>query len=911
MCAFWGCTALAQISIPDGVTEISGSAFEGCTSLAQITIPDSVTVIGECAFNDCKSLTQINIPDGVTEIGYCAFKGCKHLADDNGFVVVRNGLYGYLGSDTHAHIPDGVTEIGESAFKYCESLTQISIPDSVTVIGENAFEYCKSLTQINIPDGVTEIGSCAFWGCTALAQINLPNGVTEICFETFKWCQSLKQIHIPDSVTEIKRGAFENCTALTQINIHENKIKIDATAFKGCTKLKILSASGAFRWKCSLPHTITSYIGCKNEVDCAYMEIFQSGKNWEDYLGKLRFDREKVLEEIVKILRNEKKISAAQIKKVQKYIEKYAFEISDSAKKEALESLSGKKPAATAKMTASAKECHIKSVDFSEVLQTKHKYGWIEVGSVGNNKETKFVSKTDKMTGFTNAVFRGFKSDIDKVCAFAKAEGVTLSAQETDIDDIFDVFVNSELFWNDNKDFIDKVIYKFPEIKVIAFFERWEGYDVYVCLSSPGKSYIDQKMRIGIVDSNRDLRYTEERFPTERFSVTAGLHNCDYRERMTYRFPYEKRWNAFDYTHVENNKLYDIFSIDAAEGTETLDGYDFGRSEHLKRISLPSTLKTLNAKVFDKKPAVEISIHPDNPYLSIEDGFLVEKQGGKVLYVLKGADLSGLASPSMKTIAPNAFCNVAPESVIIPANITSICDYAFEKQTGLRTVTFEGTILPKMSSLAFAECERIDTIIFLNASMEGLQLVGFEKPVITGFLRMVTSGKYALTEEVLQGGNAYIKKHNSVVVSNYADNLNYISYCFENKLISAQYANQLIKPSNTNTELRAMVLNYTATLEQKDTSDEYSFENTEEQQAPISLLGLKFVVTGNLKRYPDRADFKTYIESRGGKLISAISSKIDYLVTNTPNSGTVKNAKARSLGIPVITEDEFFEKFGE
>ena len=100
--------------------------------------------------------------------------------------------------------------------------------------------------------------------------------------------------------------------------------------------------------------------------------------------------------------------------------------------------------------------------------------------------------------------------------------------------------------------------------------------------------------------------------------------------------------------------------------------------------------------------------------------------------------------------------------------------------------------------------------------------------------------------------------------------------------------------------------NYKKTKKKSDDADK-SINVT----ATASLNGLKFVVTGDLERFPDRNDFKSFIEACGGKLVGSVSSKTNYLITNDPDSGTVKNQKAKELGVKVISEDEFFKMLEE
>ena len=77
--AFYECSKLTSITIPNGVTSIGESAFEGCSGLKCITVPVGVTNIGESAFNGCNGLTSITIPNSVTNIGRGAFYGCNGL----------------------------------------------------------------------------------------------------------------------------------------------------------------------------------------------------------------------------------------------------------------------------------------------------------------------------------------------------------------------------------------------------------------------------------------------------------------------------------------------------------------------------------------------------------------------------------------------------------------------------------------------------------------------------------------------------------------------------------------------------------------------------------------------------------------------------------------------------------------
>ena len=77
--AFWACSSLTSVTIPNSVTSIGNSAFNGCTGLTSVTIPNSVTSIRFFAFCYCSSLTSVTIGNSVTSIGFHAFFGCCGL----------------------------------------------------------------------------------------------------------------------------------------------------------------------------------------------------------------------------------------------------------------------------------------------------------------------------------------------------------------------------------------------------------------------------------------------------------------------------------------------------------------------------------------------------------------------------------------------------------------------------------------------------------------------------------------------------------------------------------------------------------------------------------------------------------------------------------------------------------------
>ena len=181
---------IKSVIIPDGVQFIYSQAFFGCTSLDEVTIPESVISIGENAFGYYENDDYETVKKDGFVINYAKNSAGHLYATRNGFsdescMIIESDefgkyLRGYAGNDASVVIPDGVTYIDDEAFKGCDKLTKVTIPSSVDYIGYNAFDGCASLETVIIPDSVTTIGDEAFFGCTSLKNVTIPKNVTSI-----------------------------------------------------------------------------------------------------------------------------------------------------------------------------------------------------------------------------------------------------------------------------------------------------------------------------------------------------------------------------------------------------------------------------------------------------------------------------------------------------------------------------------------------------------------------------------------------------------------------------------------------------------------------------------------------------------------------------------------------------------
>ena len=313
--AFFFCSGLTSVTIPNSVTEIGIRAFYNCEGLMSVTIPNSVTSIGYYAFQGCSALTSVNIPNSVTEIGDGAFDGTKWYDNQpDGLVYAGPVAYKYKGtmaSGTCIVLKEGTKGIAGSAFSGCSGLTSFTIPSTVKYIGRQAFSssdeltevvwnavscnidytlesshpfYSCSIMKLIVGDKVQQIPSYLMDKQVLLKSVTIGNSVTSIGEGAFRSCSGLTSVTIPNSVTSIGKGAFEDCSGLKSVTIPNSVTSIGDMAFLGCSGLtridaypnpeKVSTGGNVFY---SVPKNETLHVLPK------YMSAYRTASQWRDF----------------------------------------------------------------------------------------------------------------------------------------------------------------------------------------------------------------------------------------------------------------------------------------------------------------------------------------------------------------------------------------------------------------------------------------------------------------------------------------------------------------------------------------------------------------------------------------------------------------------------------------------------
>ena len=315
--AFYNCTGITNIIIPDVITSIGGHAFYNCTSLISITIPELVTSIGSYAFSNTSRLVNINFNAVAMDdlaLNNSVFYTVGPQAGGTKVIIGKsvtripaylfypqNYSSSYTYSITSLEFEEGSVcqTIGEYAFAYSVKLESIAIPDSVITIERNAFNNCSVLIGVTIPGNVETVDVAAFSCCWKLETLIIEEGVLNIGNAAFRDCPLITEITIPSSVTNIGSSVFASCYGITSITVAQDNpsyTSIDGNLYTKDGKTLIVYAAGKNDSSFTVPDGVTNISSYAFEV-CPNLKHITVSDSVVS-IGKNAFYRCSVLESI-------------------------------------------------------------------------------------------------------------------------------------------------------------------------------------------------------------------------------------------------------------------------------------------------------------------------------------------------------------------------------------------------------------------------------------------------------------------------------------------------------------------------------------------------------------------------------------------------------------------------------------
>ena len=266
--SFYGCASLRGLTIPGTVSFIGNNAFNS-TSLRTVAIPSGITSISSRAFYNCSSLVSVSIPKSVTTIEWGAFDYCDSLktvyyqgsdsqwrsvnivtklssndynGDSNKPVRIASKIYGCIFQDDAVYAKIYSYSTNLALIRSMSTGAAFSIPATVedqpvTKLSDYAFSGCLHLEEITVPDSINTLGTGIFYGCNNLRSVRILGGIKSIPEFTFYCCGSLESVEFSGTISSIGESAFYHCSSLLSYENLKHVSSFRKNAFSGCSSL--------------------------------------------------------------------------------------------------------------------------------------------------------------------------------------------------------------------------------------------------------------------------------------------------------------------------------------------------------------------------------------------------------------------------------------------------------------------------------------------------------------------------------------------------------------------------------------------------------------------------------------------------------------------------------------------------
>ena len=231
--AFYGCTNLKEINIPNTVNKIGVRAFEGCSNLEEVYI--DANTVKEMNFRNNLKLKSVTIGKNVKSMSYSTFSKCSNLSE---FLIISESVdinNSVIGDET------SVTEL-----KVNEGNNKYKFEDGILFSkdGSKIYAYLpgKQEDTYVFDNNIKEIGDFAFYGCGNLKEINIPNTVNKVGGRAFDSCKNLTNIFV--NASSLYFNTFRDDASLQNVTIGKNTTIWSYSVFQGSNKIPSITYLG-------------------------------------------------------------------------------------------------------------------------------------------------------------------------------------------------------------------------------------------------------------------------------------------------------------------------------------------------------------------------------------------------------------------------------------------------------------------------------------------------------------------------------------------------------------------------------------------------------------------------------------------------------------------------------------------